>query len=50
MKSKDKNKRKQLDDFFKWLNNYEELGYTEKGILFYVDEYLRRNPQLESES
>ena len=27
--------------FFKWLNDYEELKYTEKGIRFYVDEYLK---------
>lgn len=31
----------QLIDFFKWLNTYEELGYTEKGINFYVEEYLK---------
>lgn len=31
----------QLIDFFKWLNDYEELKYTEKGIKFYVDEYLK---------
>lgn len=31
----------QLIDFFKWLNNYEELKYTEKGIKFYVGEYLK---------
>lgn len=24
-----------LIDFFEWLNNYEELGYTKKGIRFY---------------
>lgn len=30
-----------LIDFFEWLNNYEELGYTKKGIRFYVDEYLK---------
>jgi hypothetical protein len=33
----------QLIDFFTWLNNYEELKYTEKGIKFYVDEYLKIN-------
>jgi len=32
---------KQLIDFFKWLNDYEELKYTEKGIEFYVNEYLK---------
>jgi hypothetical protein len=32
---------KLLIDFFTWLNNYEELKYTEKGIKFYVDEYLK---------
>lgn len=31
----------QLIDFFKWLNDYEKLKYTEKGIKFYVDEYLK---------
>ena len=31
----------QLIDFFKWLNTYEELEYTEKGISFYVNEYLK---------
>lgn len=31
----------QLIDFFKWLNDYEELKYTEKGIEFYVNEYLK---------
>ncbi len=31
----------QLIDFFKWLNTYEELKYTEKGISFYVEEYLK---------
>ncbi len=31
----------QLIDFLKWLNDYEELQYTEKGIKFYVDEYLK---------
>ena len=31
----------QLIDFFKWLNDYEKLEYTEKGIRFYVDEYLK---------
>jgi len=30
-----------LIDFFKWLNTYEELQYTEKGIRFYVGEYLK---------
>jgi hypothetical protein len=29
-------------DFFEWLNDYEELGYTEKGINFYVDKYLKK--------
>jgi hypothetical protein len=28
-------------DFFTWLNALEELQYTEKGIQFYVDEYLK---------
>jgi hypothetical protein len=31
-----------LVDFFRWLNEYEELKYTPKGIRFYVDEYLKR--------
>ena len=31
----------QLIDFFNWLSKYEELKYTEKGIKFYVDEYLK---------
>jgi hypothetical protein len=31
----------QLIDFFKWLNAYEKLEYTEKGISFYVEEYLK---------
>ena len=30
-----------LIDFFTWLNALEELQYTEKGIQFYVDEYLK---------
>ena len=30
-----------LIDFFKWINAFEELKYTEKGIEFYVDEYLK---------
>jgi hypothetical protein len=30
-----------LIDFFKWLNALEELQYTEKGIKFYVDMYLK---------
>ena len=33
--------REQLIDFFNWINKYEELRYTEKGIKFYVDEYLK---------
>jgi len=39
-----------LIDFFKWLNSFEELQYTEKGIQFYVDTYLKStvNPIKES--
>ena len=29
-----------LIGFFKWLNNFEKLEYTEKGISFYVNKYL----------
>lgn len=34
-------RRKSLIGFFKWLNSFEELQYTKKGIIFYVDEYLK---------
>ena len=27
-------------EFFKWINKFEELGYTEKGINFYVNSFL----------
>lgn len=30
-----------LEEFFTWLNSLEELGYTEKGIEFYVNGYLK---------
>lgn len=33
--------KKKLMKFFKHLNDLEELGYTEIGIEFYVDQYLR---------
>lgn len=32
----------QLIDFLAWFNEYEELGYTKKGIEFYVEKYLTR--------
>lgn len=35
--------REQLINFFKWINREESLHYTEKGINFYVDEYLKIN-------
>lgn len=34
--------KESLIDFFKWLNTFEKLQYTEKGIQFYVDEYLNQ--------
>jgi hypothetical protein len=33
--------KKELIDFFTHLNDLDELGYTEKGIEFYVEQYLR---------
>ncbi len=33
--------REQLIGFLTWVNNWEELGYTEDGIIFYIDEYLK---------
>lgn len=35
-------KKEILTDFFKWINNFEELEYTKKGIKFYVDEFLTK--------
>ena len=37
-------KREELIKFFKWLNDFEELLYTDKGINFYIDEYLSTLP------
>jgi hypothetical protein len=33
--------KERLIKFFTWLNDFEELKYTEKGIEFYVSEYLK---------
>lgn len=30
-------------EFFIWLNEREDLGYTEKGIDFYINEYLNKD-------
>ena len=30
-----------LTDFFEWINGYEDLEYTKKGIKFYVDEFCK---------
>ena len=30
-----------LISFFEWLNNLEHLGYTKKGIEFYVDTFIK---------
>lgn len=38
--------KEKLVNFFTWLNNAEELKYTEKGINFYVDRYILDNDQL----
>ena len=35
--------KKELIEFLKWLNELEELKYTEKGIEFYVELYLKQN-------
>jgi hypothetical protein len=32
-----------LKNFFTWLNTYENLEYTEKGINFYVNDYIKKN-------
>ena len=32
--------RNELIKFFEWLNDWEELKFTPKGINFYVDKYL----------
>ena len=34
-------KKKMLTDFFEWINAYEGLGYTKKGITFYVNEFCK---------
>jgi len=35
-------KKVSLKGFFTWINEYENLEYTEKGIEFYVNEYLNK--------
>jgi len=35
-------KEEPIRNFFKWINEYEDLKYTEKGIEFYVNEYLNK--------
>ena len=32
--------RKELVKFFRWINEFEDLKYTEKGINYYVDTYI----------
>ncbi len=34
-------KEEVLTDFFEWINVYEELKYTKKGVKFYVDEFCK---------
>ena len=36
-------KKDVLTDFFKWLNAYEGLKYTKKGITFYGNEFFKIN-------
>lgn len=38
----DKSEKESIE-FLKWFNDFNELGYTEKGIIFYVNEYLKTN-------
>jgi hypothetical protein len=35
-------KEELLKNFFIWINEYENLEYTKKGIDFYINEYLNK--------